>query len=82
MVFRTFRHCTSFTNESNIPLNYRDDIHEANALERLSDDVPRSKFAKLWAIVEFLDKYGVEAHGIERVPPDQRTQTCMTFSKL
>lgn len=27
-------------------------------------------------LVMFLDKYGVEARGIERVPPDQRTQTC------
>ncbi|KAJ4477121.1 permease for cytosine/purines, uracil, thiamine, allantoin-domain-containing protein [Lentinula lateritia] len=50
------------------------DFHEASSLERLSDDVPRSKFAQLWAIVKFLDKYGVEARGIERVPPDQRTQ--------
>ncbi|KAJ3733283.1 permease for cytosine/purines, uracil, thiamine, allantoin-domain-containing protein [Lentinula guzmanii] len=48
-----------------------DDTHEADLLERLSDDVPRSKFAKLWAIVEFLDKYGVEARGIERVTPNQ-----------
>ncbi|KAJ3859964.1 permease for cytosine/purines, uracil, thiamine, allantoin-domain-containing protein [Lentinula novae-zelandiae] len=51
------------------------DVEKSSSYERLSDDVPRSKFAKLWAIVEFLDKYGVEARGIERVPPDQRTQT-------
>ncbi|KIK56240.1 hypothetical protein GYMLUDRAFT_47260 [Collybiopsis luxurians FD-317 M1] len=50
-------------------------INEAQALEDLDDNVPRSKFAALWHIVEFLDKYGVEARGIERVPPDQRTQT-------
>ncbi|KAJ4481921.1 permease for cytosine/purines, uracil, thiamine, allantoin-domain-containing protein [Lentinula aciculospora] len=53
----------------------RDDTHEASALECLGDDVPRSKFAKLWEIVEFLDNYGVEARGIERVPPNERTQT-------
>ncbi|KAJ4477122.1 permease for cytosine/purines, uracil, thiamine, allantoin-domain-containing protein [Lentinula lateritia] len=50
-----------------------DDVDEASSLERLSDNVPRLKFATLWAIVEFLDKYGVEARGIERVPSDQRT---------
>ncbi|KAJ3846860.1 permease for cytosine/purines, uracil, thiamine, allantoin-domain-containing protein [Lentinula lateritia] len=48
-----------------------DDVHGSSSSEGLSDDVPRSKFAKLWAIVEFLDKYGVEARGIERVPSDQ-----------
>ncbi|KAH7870293.1 permease for cytosine/purines, uracil, thiamine, allantoin-domain-containing protein [Lentinula edodes] len=59
-----------------------DDVDEASSLERLSDNVPRLKFAKLWAIVEFLDKYGVEARGIERVPSDQRTQMCMIFTCL
>ncbi|KAJ3806385.1 permease for cytosine/purines, uracil, thiamine, allantoin-domain-containing protein [Lentinula aff. lateritia] len=50
-----------------------DDVHGSSSSEGLSDDVPRSKFAKLWAIVEFLDKYGVEARGIERVPSDQHS---------
>ncbi|KIK56239.1 hypothetical protein GYMLUDRAFT_247991 [Collybiopsis luxurians FD-317 M1] len=50
-------------------------INEAQALENLDDNVPRSKFAALWHIVRILDKYGVEARGIERVPPNQRTQT-------
>ncbi|KAJ3811650.1 permease for cytosine/purines, uracil, thiamine, allantoin-domain-containing protein [Lentinula aff. lateritia] len=49
--------------------------NEAQALEGMDDNVPRDKFAKLWAIVLFLDKYGVEARGIERVLPDERTQT-------
>lgn len=58
--------------------------HEANALENLgnNDNVPRAKFAKLWAIVEFLHKYGVEARGIERVPSDQRTQICICHAYL
>ena len=51
-------------------------INEAQALEDLDDNVPRSKFTVLWRIVEVLDKYGVEARGIERVSPTQRTQTC------
>ena len=38
--------------------------------------VPRAKFKKLWAIVDKLDAYGVEAQGIERVPPDARPQKC------
>lgn len=54
----------------------RSNVNEARALEDMNDNVPRDKFAKLWAIVLFLDKYGVEARGIERVLPDERTQTC------
>jgi NCS1 nucleoside transporter family len=50
-------------------------VNEAQALEDMDDNVPRAQFATLWAMVSFLDKYGVEARGIERVPPDQRTQT-------
>ncbi|KIK56243.1 hypothetical protein GYMLUDRAFT_47261 [Collybiopsis luxurians FD-317 M1] len=50
-------------------------VNEGQALEDLDDSVPRSKFAALWHIVRILDKYGVEARGIERVPPDQRTHT-------
>lgn len=38
--------------------------------------VPRTKFKKLWAIVDKLDAYGVEAQGIERVSPDARPQKC------
>ncbi|KAE9385571.1 hypothetical protein BT96DRAFT_968444 [Gymnopus androsaceus JB14] len=53
----------------------RERVNEAQALEGMNDSVPRSKFASLWALVAFLDKYGVEARGIERIPPDQRTQT-------
>ncbi|KZT12599.1 uncharacterized protein LAESUDRAFT_7689 [Laetiporus sulphureus 93-53] len=41
---------------------------------QLDDHVPRTHFRALWAIVEKLDKYGVEAQGIERIPPDQRPQ--------
>ncbi|EPQ51243.1 purine-cytosine permease [Gloeophyllum trabeum ATCC 11539] len=45
-------------------------------LENADDGVPRNRglFAKLWAIVQKLDKYGVEARGIERVPPTERPQ--------
>ncbi|EPQ51414.1 hypothetical protein GLOTRDRAFT_48944 [Gloeophyllum trabeum ATCC 11539] len=45
-------------------------------LEALDDGVPRNRgvFAKLWAIVQKLDRYGVEARGIERVPPAERPQ--------
>lgn len=45
-------------------------------LEALDDGVPRTKgiFAKMWAVVQALDKFGVEARGIERVPPEDRPQ--------
>lgn len=44
-------------------------------LEALDDGVPRNKgfFAKLWKIANKLDRYGVEARGIERVPESQRS---------
>lgn len=50
-------------------------VHEAY-ISDLQDNVPRSKFRKLWEVVEKLDAYGVEARGIERVRPDERTQSC------
>ncbi|TFK50367.1 hypothetical protein OE88DRAFT_1631216 [Heliocybe sulcata] len=42
----------------------------------MDDGVPRTRgfFGKLWAVVQKLDKYGVEARGIERVPPAERPQ--------
>ncbi|KAI0952236.1 hypothetical protein AcW1_004395 [Taiwanofungus camphoratus] len=43
-------------------------------IAELQDNVPRRRFKALWNIVEKLDKYGVEANGIERIPPDQRNQ--------
>ncbi|KZT25948.1 hypothetical protein NEOLEDRAFT_1241485 [Neolentinus lepideus HHB14362 ss-1] len=54
-------------------------------IEEMDDGVPRMRgfFGKLWAIVQKLDKYGVEARGIERVPPTERPQKsvwdCMTL---
>ncbi|KAH9951726.1 permease for cytosine/purines, uracil, thiamine, allantoin-domain-containing protein [Amylocystis lapponica] len=51
------------------------DVVEHTQLTDLNDNVPRGRFKTLWAIVEKLDTYGVEAQGIERVPPDQRTQS-------
>ncbi|KII88697.1 hypothetical protein PLICRDRAFT_176250 [Plicaturopsis crispa FD-325 SS-3] len=41
----------------------------------LHDNVPRNHFKKLWAFADKLDRYGVEAQGIERVPPTARTQS-------
>ena len=50
-------------------------VHEARIAE-LNDDVPRGKLRSLWTLVEKLDRWGVEARGIERVMPDERSQSC------
>lgn len=44
-------------------------------LEALDDGIPRNKgfFATLWNFTQKLDRFGVEARGIERVPEDMRT---------
>ena len=44
--------------------------------------VPRAKFKQLWAIVDKLDAYGVEAQGIERVPPYARPQKCASVPHI
>ncbi|KAL1747022.1 permease for cytosine/purines, uracil, thiamine, allantoin-domain-containing protein [Schizophyllum fasciatum] len=49
-------------------------VHEARIAD-LNDDVPRGKLRSLWTLVEKLDRWGVEARGIERVQPDERTQS-------
>lgn len=43
----------------------------------LNDGVSRDRglVGKLWQIVEKVDKFGVEARGIERVPPNERGHT-------
>ena len=50
-------------------------VHEARIAD-LNDDVPRGKLRSLWTLVEKLDRWGVEARGIERVMPDERSQSC------
>lgn len=49
----------------------------AAQLRDWDDNIPRNKgvFAKLWNLVGKLDGFGVEARGIERVRPDERTHT-------
>ncbi|KAI4521130.1 hypothetical protein K525DRAFT_285282 [Schizophyllum commune Loenen D] len=49
-------------------------VHEARIAD-LNDDVPRGKLRSLWTLVEKLDRWGVEARGIERVMPDERSQS-------
>ncbi|TRM69984.1 permease [Schizophyllum amplum] len=49
-------------------------VHEARIAD-LHDEVPRGKLRYLWTLVEKLDRFGVEARGIERVQPDERTQS-------
>jgi len=50
------------------------DVHSVDGIAVLEDNVPRQKkiFAPLWRIVAKLDRFGVEARGIERVPENER----------
>lgn len=58
-------------NSSNHPVQ----IHILAANEDVY--IPRDKglFSTLWTLVERFDRFGVEARGIERVPPSDRHQT-------
>ncbi|KAH9844159.1 permease for cytosine/purines, uracil, thiamine, allantoin-domain-containing protein [Rhodofomes roseus] len=60
--------------ESDHDLKNKDIEHYVEPVGVSDAVVPRTKFRSLWAIVDKLDAYGVEAQGIERVPPDARPQ--------
>ncbi|KAG8989788.1 purine-cytosine permease [Tulasnella sp. JGI-2019a] len=53
-----------------------DEVQGADVVA-LNDGVDRKTgpFAKLWKAVLWLDKFGVEVRGIERVPPNERNHT-------